>query len=61
MGSQIKHAKRAKLRGEARRRRRKRAEHREATKQIREARNTKMRAESHPGWVPQHLEQEDLW
>lgn len=47
----IKHSRTAKLRGEARKRRRKRAERREATAEIREARNAKMRAEGHPGWV----------
>lgn len=38
--------------GEIRKRRRKRAERREATRHIREARNDKMRAEGHPGWSP---------
>jgi hypothetical protein len=45
-------SKSAKIKGQVRKRRRKRAEHREATKDIREARNAKMRAEGHPGWMP---------
>lgn len=44
-------SKRAKLKGQARKRRRKRAERRAATAPVREAVNKKMRAEKHPGWV----------
>lgn len=41
----------AKSKGELKKRRRHRAWRREATKEVREARNKKMRAEGHPGWV----------
>lgn len=51
MGATIKHSRKAKLKGLAKRRRRHRLQRREATKEIREARNAKMRAEGHPGWV----------
>lgn len=51
MGSRIAFSNNAKLKSQARKRRRKRAERRVATAEIREAVNAKMRAEGHPGWV----------
>jgi hypothetical protein len=53
----------ARMRGAVRRRRRKRAEHREKTRPIREAINAKKKAEGHPGWVanPPYWEDERFW
>ena len=45
------HSRSAKVRGAVRRRRRRRAEHREKTSPIREAINAKKKAEGHPGWI----------
>lgn len=47
------HSKEARTRGEVRRRRRQRAERREATAGLRNKVNEKRRAEGHPGWVEQ--------
>lgn len=51
MGATIKHSRKAKLKGLAKKRRRHRLQRREATKEVREAYNKKMRAEGHPGWA----------
>jgi hypothetical protein len=51
MGATIKHSRKAKLKGLAKKRRRHRLQRREATKEVREAHNAKMRALGHPGWA----------
>lgn len=51
MGSMQSHSKQARLKGKTRKARAKRAERREATKEIRERINVKMRNLHHRGWI----------
>jgi len=55
MGSKRTDSKSAKARGALKKRRRKRAEHREATREVRERINEKMREAEHPGWGKQDV------
>lgn len=55
MGSRVIYSKNARKRGQARKRRRKRAERRAATAEVREAVNAKRRAEGHPGWAKGYI------
>jgi len=51
VGSRMKYSNNSSKQGQIRKRRRKRAERREATAEARQAINDKMRAAEHPGWV----------
>ncbi len=55
MGRMV-HSKNAQTRGEVRKRRRVRAEHREKNAPVREQINEKRREEGHPGWVEQQVD-----